>query len=469
MISKFKSFTNSKFSWVIVALIAIPFVFWGMGDVFTKGNTNNVAKINTNTISINDFINHVNDSGLDEDLIRKNLDKNIFEELLSQLISKEIMNMEIENLNLNFSDKTLKNRIVNNKNFFDDKKNFSRTRYEKFLLENNISASQFEERLKKNELQRILFNYISGGLVIPKFLIDKKFGNENKDIELQFVSLEENYKKNFSNEEIDEYISSNEGKLKKDFINFSYVKITPQNLLNVEEYNDEFFKIIDDIDNKVLNNENIELIANQYNLELNVVNNYYPYDEEFEIVYSKKSNQDQINLVDNNDHYLLFKINKVENKLPNINSNQFREEINLSLRKKFKFEYNKKLLEDIQNKNLKYDDFKKFNNSNEVENIIISSITDSNKFSIDAIKMIYSLPEKSFVLINDALGNIYLAYIEEIIDENKITEADSKNYLLKSNSEIRDTLYSSYDIYLSKKYEIKVFQKTIERLKNNFR
>ena len=45
MISKFKSLTNSKISWVIVALIAIPFVFWGMGDVFTRGNTNNVKII----------------------------------------------------------------------------------------------------------------------------------------------------------------------------------------------------------------------------------------------------------------------------------------------------------------------------------------------------------------------------------------------------------------------------------------
>ena len=469
MISKFKSITNSKFSWVIVALIAIPFVFWGMGDVFTRGNTNNVAKINKNTISVNDFIKHVNDSGLNEDLIRQNLDKNIFEELLSQLISKELMNMEIESLDLNFSDKTLKNRIVNNKNFLDDKKNFSRTKYEKFLLENNISASQFEDRLKKNELQKILFNYINGGLIIPKFLIDKKFANENKDIELQFVSLEENYKKDFTTKEVDEYISNNEDDLKKDFIDFSYVKVTPKSLLDVEEYNDEFFKIIDDIDNKILNNENIKLIANQYNLQLSVVNNYFPYDDEFEIVYSKKSKPEQINLIDNNDHYLLFKIDKIENKLPNINSKEFRKEINLSLRTKFKFEYNKKILEDIQNKKLKYDDLKKFSNSNEVENIIINSITDSNKFSIDAIKLVYSLPKKSFVLINDALNNIYLAYIKEIIDEKKITKADSKNYLLKSNSELRDTLYSSYDIYLSEKYEIKVFQNTIERLKNNFR
>ncbi|MDA9709661.1 SurA N-terminal domain-containing protein [Candidatus Pelagibacter sp.] len=469
MISKFKSLTNSKISWVIVALIAIPFVFWGMGDVFTRGNTNNVAKINNNTISVTDFINHINESGLNQDLIRENIDNNIFEELLSQLISLELMKMEIENLNLNFSDQTLKNKIINNKNFLDDKNNFSRTKYEKFLLENNLSAAQFENRLKSNELQKILFNYINGGLVIPKFLINKKFTDENKNIEIDFVNLEDNYKKDFSSDEIDGYINLNEEKLKKDFINFSYVKITPNNLLDTDEYNDEFFKIIDEIDNKILNNEDIEIIAKQYNLKLEIVDNYYPYDEEFELIYSKKESSNQVNLIDNNDHYLLFQIHKIENKLPDISSNQFREEINISLINQFKFEYNKKLLEDIQNKNLKYDDLKNFTNSNEVENLLISSIIENNKFSIDAIKLIYSLPEKSFVLINDAMNNIYLAYIKKINNDDQIEQTELQNYLLKSSSEIRNTLYSSYDIFLSEKYEIKVFQNTIERLKNNFR
>ena len=187
------------------------------------------------------------------------------------------------------------------------------------------------------------------------------------------------------------------------------------------------------------------------------------------ILFIPKNNIDQVNLIDNEDHYLLFKINKVESKLPNSNSSEFKKEINISLINQFKYEYNKKLLEDIQSKKLKYEELKKFNNSNKVENILIDSINDNKKFSVDAIKLIYSLPEKSFVLINDPLNNIYLAYIKEIIEDNKPTERDIKNYLLKSNSEIRDTLYSSYDIYLSKKYEIKVYQSTIERLKNNFR
>ena len=469
MISKFKNITNSKISWVIVALIAIPFVFWGMGDVFTRGNTNNVAKINNNTISVTDFINHVNETGLNENLIRDNLDKNIFEELLSQLISIELMEMEIENLNLYFSDSTLKNKIIKNKNFFDDQNIFSRSKYEKFLLENNLSASQFEKRLKSEELQKVLFNYINGGLVIPKFFIDKKFSDENKNIDVDFVNLSENYKENFTSKEMNEYIKSNQDKLKKDFIDFSYVKLDPRTLLDIDEYNDEFFKIIDDIDNKVLNNVNIEIIAKEYNLNLKLVENYFPYNNEFEIVYSKKNNPNQINLIDNNENYLLFQIHKIETKLPDINSNQFIKEINLILKNQFKSEYNKKLIEDIQNKKLKYDDLKNFNKDKKIENISITSITDDRIFSSDAINLIYSLPEKSFVLVNDALNNIYLAYIKKINNVYKVNSGDLKNYSLKSNSEIRNTLYSSYDIYLSEKYEIKVYQSTIERLKNNFR
>ena len=43
MISKLRGFSNSKLAGVLVGIIIIPFVFWGMGSVFSGGNTNNVA------------------------------------------------------------------------------------------------------------------------------------------------------------------------------------------------------------------------------------------------------------------------------------------------------------------------------------------------------------------------------------------------------------------------------------------
>ena len=59
MISKLRSFSNSKIAGVIVGIIIIPFVFWGMGSVFSGGNTNNVAKIDNEAISSKDFVNFI--------------------------------------------------------------------------------------------------------------------------------------------------------------------------------------------------------------------------------------------------------------------------------------------------------------------------------------------------------------------------------------------------------------------------
>ena len=80
----------------------IPFVFWGMGSMFSSGNTNNIAKINKKNISTEDFIDYLNNSGIPQGTIRENLDNNIIEELLSgHLISTKLLDLEIKDFNIN--------------------------------------------------------------------------------------------------------------------------------------------------------------------------------------------------------------------------------------------------------------------------------------------------------------------------------------------------------------------------------
>ena len=148
----------------------IPFVFWGMGSMFSSGNTNTIAKINNKNISTQEFIDYLNSSGIPENTIRENLDKNIIEELLSGLISTTLLDLEVKDYNLIISQNTLFKMIKGNKNFFDENGNFERIKYEKFLLENNQSAPQFELRLKKRGTKK-LFDYIGAGTVSPQFLV----------------------------------------------------------------------------------------------------------------------------------------------------------------------------------------------------------------------------------------------------------------------------------------------------------
>ena len=52
MISNFRNFAKTKFAGILVFIMIIPFVFWGMGGMFSSGNTNTLAKINKTNIPI---------------------------------------------------------------------------------------------------------------------------------------------------------------------------------------------------------------------------------------------------------------------------------------------------------------------------------------------------------------------------------------------------------------------------------
>ena len=62
-----------------------------MGGVFNSGNTNNIVKINNFSISTQDFIDQLNNSNIDKNIIKENIDDNILEELLGNLISKTLI------------------------------------------------------------------------------------------------------------------------------------------------------------------------------------------------------------------------------------------------------------------------------------------------------------------------------------------------------------------------------------------
>ena len=180
MISRLRSFSGSKLAGVIVGIIIIPFVFWGMGSVFSGGNTNNIAKINNESISTQDFVDHLNKLELDNAKIKKEIDNNILEKILLELVNNKILDMEIENLQVTMSETSLVKKIKSNEAFTDKNKKFSRIKYEKFLLSKNMSASEFEMRLKKNELQKKLFYYIGGGIKSPFFATNNVFKDEKK-------------------------------------------------------------------------------------------------------------------------------------------------------------------------------------------------------------------------------------------------------------------------------------------------
>ena len=131
-----------------------------------------------------------------------------------------------------------------------------------------------------------------------------------------------------------------------------------------------------------------------------------------------------------------------------------------------KFEYNSALLDNIRKKDFDNSDFLKLGEG-KIENLELNSIKDNKKFQIEAVEVLYSLPLNSFTLINDEKNNVYVAKINEFtnkpIDNKKFQE-----YVNKQNSNIKNSMLKSYDLFLNEKYKVVLNQKTIERVKNFF-
>ena len=473
MISKLRGFSNSKLAGVLVGIIIIPFVFWGMGSVFSGGNTNNVAKINNEAISSKDFVNYINESRLTNDIIKANIDKNIIENILSELVSEKLIEMEIKELNVSMSEEALANKIRSNSILLDDNKKFSRVKYEKFLLENNLSASTFENSLKKQELKENLFNYISGGIKSPYFLKNKIYINENKKIEIEFLDLDLVHDKTVTKLEVEDFIKNNQENLKIDFIDVTYAKITPKNLIEIDEFNDEFFKKIDEIENNILNGSNIREINEIYNFKLNKINNFVLNDDSDEIleeIYSKR-NQDKIQLVDKNDYYLIFEISNINKKIPNKADPKFLENVKKNVILKKKFEFNKSLFEKIDEKIFNDDEFLKLSkDTNNIKTINIKNSNDYEIFDPDSLKLLYTLPKESFSLVTGETNKVFLTKIKNIYYSDMEKNTDNvEEYSTKANNDIINDVYTSYDLSLNSKYKVKIFNQTIDRVKNYFR
>ena len=456
---------------ILIVVIIIAFGFGGFGGGFMSNNQNNVAKIDKTNITSQDLVNYINRSGITQKAIKDNLNNNIIEELLSSLVSTTLLNLEVEDFNIKFSEDSLSQIIKLNDNFIDEKGVFQRTKYEKFLLENNISAPLFEKRLKEREVQKKLFNFIGAGTVSPQFLIKKLFQNENKKLEIDFIDLENFYKKNddIDDQEIIKFIDENNDLLKVEHIDFKYSVINPQNLIGSKEFNQEFFDKIDEIENSIINGIDFNTIISEFNLNSKTINDYKYSNESDSIkkkIYEVRNNS--FDIFETEENFILYKIEKIQEKKPDLNDPQTKDEIFKLVIQKNKFDYNKKLLDEIRNKTFTENKFLELG-KDKIQSFTLNSIRDNKKFEINSVELLYSLPIDSFTLINDENDKIYLVKIKNYNDVNINKETkDYKSFINKENTRIRNSILKSYDFLLNDKYNVNINQIALNNVKNLF-
>ncbi len=484
MLTSITKYSKSFFIKLLVAIIILPFIFWGMGDVFRGGNQNIIATIDSKKISTQEFINYLNRVNLTEEE-SKNLGKsNLVEEILSDFIGRKIIELEVEKLGIVVSDKSLKNIIVNNSLFEKDGK-FSRTKYEKFLLENGYSANVFENNLLENEKKTQLLDFLSRGIIAPKLVVEKFYNNENQTKKIKYIDLNKIFEKQvLKEEEVKSLYNKNKQFLTEEYKKIKFAELKSENLIGTKEYDENYFKIIDKIENNIIDGLEFENVIKKYELKvsntkelnLNMMNNSGKknsdiekklFDKFFKIKRIKSPE-----IISFKDKYYIAEVisnNKIAKKFNDVDVQNL---LKSQLKTQNKFEYNKKLIQKISNKTFDLNSMKKFATDNKL-NIIdksINGIKDNEIFSEEILKEVFRLKDNSIGLITSrSLKKNYIVFSEKTINKNlSLSSEKFKEYETKAKLALAQNIYRTYDKSVNSRYKVDINNKVINRLKNSF-
>ena len=473
---------TSFFAKVLIGIIILPFLFWGMGDVFRGGNQNVLATIDSEKISAQRFAEYANSLNLTEEQ-RRNLNKtDLLDKILSDYVGKKIITLEIEKRGIHLSDKSLKEILITDETFLEDNK-FSRTKYEKFLLESGISAPIFEQNIAEQEKKRQLLTFLSEGVLLPVALIKKEYENENQIKKIQYLKLDELYKKTqIKDEEIKKTYESNKNLFAQKFKKINYTELLPNDLTGQTEYNEAYFAKIDEVENAILDGVKMEEFVKLFNLSLTIIKETNRLKKNKvgadinkidNVLFSKIFGVTNINkpeLININNKYYLSEIIKVEKINRTLDDKKIKGAIISQLKVKHVIERNTEIVKKMSEGKFKKKQFDKFaqDNAIEIKIITLKDIMDETTFDSAIIREIFKIRDGELQLVtNSMFSKNYIIFSEktEKLPFNKKTK-NYEQYRSKAKLNLANQIYSTYDEAINKKYNVEINQKVLSRIKN---
>ena len=484
MLSSIGKFSKSLSIKILVGIIILPFLFWGMGDIFRGGNQNIIATIDSEKISTQEFFNYLNRLNLTEKE-KKELNKTgLLERILSEYIGKKIVDLEIKYFGITLSDSSLKDIIINDKTFFKDEK-FSRTEYEKFLLKNGLNAPGFEQNISEQEKKRQLLSFLSEGMRIPNFLVQNAFKKENQIKDIKYIDLKNYYEsKKIEEKEINKTYNENKNLFEEKYRSISFLELDPEILIGQKEYSKNYFDKIDKIENNILDGKKIENIAKDNNLKLIKTDELNREKNNILGVKSQNINDELFNkffkiknlsspeLINIKNKYYIAEITSQNDISRGIKDNRVRQAIISQIKLKNIVENNIKVSKKISTGSFKKPEMKKYakDKNLKIESKKITSLKDNRIFNEDIIREIFKMNDGQINLLTDSsLSKNFLVYIEKTenikLDKNS---KDYEKYKLKARMSLAKEIYKTYDKSVNAKYKIDVNSKAIDRIKNSF-
>jgi len=456
---------------IITGIIIIVFGAWGMGDLFSDGNKNIIAEIKDKKIYTKDYIesarNYVNQKNKTE---LADIDHSL---ILNNLLAEKIYEKFAEDMGIVINDDALAYYIQNIEEFKDEDGKFSRTKYEKYLLLNNLNVIKLEEYLRKELIKNLVVQLFTNGISSTNYHL-KKIENEFlKQVKVEFYQIENGEK--ITDEKIEKYFNQNKQKFSLGELREGEVAKLDNKTLGFEKENDQFYKLLNSIENDVINNLNYIDLKKKYKIKTTLIekinrnginkNRLLSEQKQFtEILFSLNENFKTEIIEIKNVKYLVHLKNIIKDYEVKLETGIKKEIQNILNYKK-----NKILAKNITESN---DDnifeisAKKYNLK--IENVFFENILDNNKiFAQKSIEQIFSAEENKVLSINEK-NKIYILKIKKISkNKNKIDNLDK---ILKNQTkqEFKTLILRDLDAYLIKKYPINLNERVLNQVKNSF-
>ena len=481
MLGQIRKFSSSIYAKILMGIIIIPFVFWGMGSNFTGGNKNVIVVIDEEKYSVQAFYKYIQRFiPLDRRIETNEIDK-----FFSNFIGEKLMEKEVEHFGLTLSDKSLSKLIKIQENFKRENK-FSRIEYERFLLKNNTPAAIYEAEFSKYEKRKQLFDFLGGGILPSSHMVNMTYDKINQKRNIELINLNEIFKKkfNFSEDQIKSYFENNKNRYREIYKSIKLIELNPKKLVASEEFNDSYFKKIDEIDYMIIEGKNLDEIIQNFNLKevRSLTINVSGKDINLQTIKNISENlaknifdvvnDETVSLIEIENKYFIVKVIITEDIQRKIVNENVRKDILLNLEIETKRKLMSEIIAKINKKEFNKSDFDKLSKNENVpiKKITLESQNDNNVLKNELVTYVYAFPEKKVVVANDMnFSENFLIFIDKIESVNIKSDSDEyQKYLNLSKIKITNQLYNTYDSYIRKKYKVDVNYQSLDIVKNRF-
>jgi peptidyl-prolyl cis-trans isomerase D len=186
------TFVGKSLMTIVMGALVVAFAIWGIGDIFRGYGRNDVAKVGSAEISIEQFRQYYNDriqrisrqigKPLSPDQARAlGLDRQI----LGQIIAETTLNQQARNMRLGLNDASIAKSIESDPTFNGPDGKFNRARFEEIIRNAGFTEARFVAEQRDVMLRRQIAESVSGDLTAPQVAIKAfdQYRTEKRDID----------------------------------------------------------------------------------------------------------------------------------------------------------------------------------------------------------------------------------------------------------------------------------------------